>query len=140
MEQKDGRLICEKMKLGDPDEKGRRKPVPTGEMVEIPCDTVISAVGEKVDSEIFTSNGIEVDAKGVPAFKTNIEGVYVGGDAMRGPATVVEGIADAQWFANAVIGEAHKVHIPGKAVARAISESPRRASSARAPSARATAA
>ena len=109
--------MCEKMKLGDPDEKGRRKPVPTGEMVSIDCDTVIAAVGEKVDSEIFTRNGINVDAKGIPDFKTNLEGVYVGGDAMRGPATVVEGIADAQWFANAVIGEAHKVTIPAKAVA-----------------------
>ena len=117
VEQKDGKLICEKMKLGDPDDKGRRKPVPTGEMVEIPCDTVVSAVGEKVESEIFTRNGITVDEKGIPAFKTNLEGVYAGGDAMRGPATVVEGIADAQYFANAVIGEAHKFAIPAKAVA-----------------------
>ena len=117
VEQKDGKLVCEKMKLGDPDEKGRRKPVPTGERVEIPCDTVVSAVGEKVESEIFTKNGITVDAKGIPDFKTNLEGVYAGGDAMRGPATVVEGIADAQYFANAVIGEAHKFSIPAKAVA-----------------------
>ena len=117
VEQKDGKLVCERMKLGDPDEKGRRKPVPTGEMVEIPCDTVVSAVGEKVESEIFTKNGITVDAKGIPDFKTNLEGVYAGGDAMRGPATVVEGIADAQYFANAVIGEAHKFSIPAKAVA-----------------------
>ena len=117
VEQKDGKLVCEKMKLGDPDEKGRRKPVPTGEMVEIPCDTVVSAVGEKVESEVFTRNGITVDEKGIPAFKTNVEGVYAGGDAMRGPATVVEGIADAQYFANAVIGEAHKFAIPAKAVA-----------------------
>ena len=117
VEQKDGKLICEKMKLGDPDDKGRRKPVPTGEMVEIPCDTVVSAVGEKVESEVFTRNGITVDEKGIPAFKTNLEGVYAGGDAMRGPATVVEGIADAQYFANAVIGEAHKFAIPAKAVA-----------------------
>ena len=117
VEQKDGKLICEKMKLGDPDDKGRRKPVPTGEMVEIPCDTVVSAVGEKVESEVFTRNGITVDEKGIPAFKTNLEGVYAGGDAMRGPATVVEGIADAHYFANAVIGEAHKFAIPAKAVA-----------------------
>ena len=117
VEQKDGKLICEKMKLGDPDDKGRRKPVPTGEMVEIPCDTVVSAVGEKVESEVFTRNGITVDEKGIPAFKTNLEGVYAGGDAMRGPATVVEGIADAQYFANAVIGEAHTFAIPAKAVA-----------------------
>ena len=59
-------------------------------------------------------NGIAVDAKGIPDFKTNVDGVYVGGDAMRGPATVVEGIADAQAFANAVIGEAHPVAIPAK--------------------------
>ena len=117
VEQKDGVLKCEKMKLGEPDEKGRRKPVATGEFVEIPCDTIISAVGEKVDSELFTANGIHVDERGIPDFKTNIPGVYVGGDAMRGPATVVEGIADAQGFANAVLGESYKFAIPGHAKA-----------------------
>ncbi len=117
VEQKDGKLICEKMRLGEPDEKGRRKPEPTGEYTEIACDTVISAVGEKVESEQFTSNGIQVDAKGLPDFRTNIEGVFAGGDAMRGPATVVEAIADAQWFANAVIGEAYRYSIPAKAKA-----------------------
>ena len=117
VEQSGGALKCEKMRLGDPDEKGRRKPVPTGEFVEIPCDTVISAVGEKVESELFTANGINVDERGIPGFKTNLEGVYVGGDAMRGPATVVEGIADAQGFADAVLGEAYKFSIPGHAKA-----------------------
>jgi len=117
VEQKDGKLRCEKMKLGEPDEKGRRKPEPTGEFVDIDCDTVISAVGEKVESEIFTAGGIEVDGKGLPSFRTNVEGVFAGGDAMRGPATVVEGIADAQWFANAVIGEAHKYAVPAHAKA-----------------------
>ena len=115
VEQKDGKLRCERMKLGEPDEKGRRKPEPTGEFVDIDCDTVISAVGEKVESEIFTAGGIEVDGKGLPSFRTNVEGVFAGGDAMRGPATVVEGIADAQWFANAVIGEAHKYAVPAHA-------------------------
>ena len=115
VEQKDGKLVCEKMRLGDPDASGRRKPEPTGELVSIDCDTVISAVGERVESELFTANGIEVDAKGIPDFKTNIEGVYAGGDAMRGPATVVEGIADAQGFANAVIGEGYQVNIPAHA-------------------------
>ena len=116
VEQAEGVLRCEKMQLGEPDEKGRRKPIPTGEMVEIPCDTVVSAVGERVESEVFTSNGIEVDEKGIPGFMTNLEGVYAGGDAMRGPATVVEGIADAQGFANAVIGDAYRFAIPGHAV------------------------
>ena len=116
VEQRDGRLRCERMRLGEPDEKGRRRPEPTGEFVEIDCDTVISAVGEKVESELFTANGIEVDAAtGLPAFRTNVEGVFAGGDAMRGPATVVEGIADAQWFAGAVIGETYKYTVPAHA-------------------------
>ena len=119
VEQKNGKLICEKMRLGAPDASGRRSPEPTGELVSIPCDTVISAVGEKVESSLFTANGIEVDKRGIPDFKTNLPGVYVGGDAMRGPATVVEGIADAQGFADAVIGAAHSYSVPGKAVATA---------------------
>ena len=115
VEQANGKLRCEVMKLGDPDEKGRRSPVPTGEFTEINCDTVIAAVGERVDSDLFTANGIEVNAKGIPEFRTNLENVFVGGDAMRGPATVVEGIADAQYFANAVIGSVHSVAIPDDA-------------------------
>ena len=47
------------------------------------------------------------DKKGRPAFQTNVAGVYAAGDAKRGPATVVEGIADAAAFAEAVIGAAH---------------------------------
>lgn len=110
--QRDGKLICDKMKLGEPDASGRRSPVPTGETVEIPCDLVISAVGEQVDDALFTANGIELNAKNRPAFKTNIENVYVAGDATRGPATVVEGIADAARFAEIVIGKKHEYAIP----------------------------
>jgi len=115
--QENGTLLCNRMKLGEPDSSGRRKPVETGETVEINCDTVLSAVGERVDSELFTANGINVDAKGIPDFKTNLENVWVGGDAMRGPATVVEGIADATAFAAAVIGSAHTFRMPGRALA-----------------------
>ena len=117
VEQANGKLLCKKMKLGEADASGRRSPVETGETVSIDCDTVLSAVGERVDSDLFTANGIAVDAKGIPDFKTNIPGVYVGGDAMRGPATVVEGIADAQGFVNALLGESHKFAIPAKAKA-----------------------
>ena len=113
--QKDGKLICNKMKLGDPDASGRRSPVPTGETVEIDCDLVISAVGEQVDDALFTANGIELNAKNRPAFKTNLENVYAAGDATRGPATVVEGIADAAKFAEIVIGEKYEYEIPAEA-------------------------
>jgi len=115
--QENGTLLCNRMKLGEPDASGRRTPVETGETVEISCDTVVSAVGERVDSDLFTANGIQVDAKGIPDFQTNLENVWVGGDAMRGPATVVEGIADASAFAAAVIGQAHTFRMPGRALA-----------------------
>ena len=111
-EQKDGSLIYEKLCLAEPDETGRRKPEPTGELARVDCDTVIAAVGEKVDGTVFESNGITLNAAGLPAFRTNVDGIYAGGDAMRGPATVVEGIADAQAFADAVIGAAHHYTIP----------------------------
>ena len=109
--QENGVLRCEKMRLGEPDASGRRAPVGTGEFVEIPCDLVISAVGEKVDSALMAANGIEMGCKG-PAFKTNVDGVWCAGDAHRGPATVVEGIADAAAFAEAVVGEAWTYEIP----------------------------
>ena len=97
------------------DASGRRSPVGSGEFFDIPCDLVISAVGEQVDSALMAANGIEVDKKGRPAFQTNLPGVYAAGDATRGPATVVEGIADAARFAQEVIGQAYAYDIPQQA-------------------------
>ena len=73
------------------------------------------AVGEQVEEQVFTDNGITLSAKGRPAFCTNVPGVYAAGDALRGPATVVEGIADAARFAEAVIGAPHTYDIPAEA-------------------------
>ena len=115
VKQADGVLTCEKMVLGEADASGRRSPVGSGEFFDIPCDLVISAVGEQVDDALMAANGIELDKKGRPAFKTNIEGVYAAGDATRGPATVVEGIADAAAFAAEVIGAPHTYEIPAQA-------------------------
>ncbi len=115
VEQKDGKLVCKKMALGEPDASGRRSPVETEETVEIPCDTVISAVGEKVDAEGLAAYGIEVSGNGRPAFHTNLENVYAAGDVLRGPATVVEGIADAAAFAEAVVGGKHTYKLPCRA-------------------------
>ena len=70
-----GVLTARKMILGKPDESGRRSPVETDELINIKTDTVIAAVGESVDSEFFTSHGIEVDKKGRPSFKANINNV-----------------------------------------------------------------
>ena len=104
----DGQLICHVMKLGEPDASGRRSPVDTGEVRQIPADTVIAAVGERVDTALFETAGCAIDTKGRPAvdsgMKTSIEGIYAIGDARRGPATVVEGIADAQAAAASIAG------------------------------------
>ena len=114
VKQSRGKLLCDKMILGEPDESGRRSPVKSGEQFTIPCDMVISAVGEQVDAELMAANGIEMERKG-PAFETNIPGVYCAGDAHRGPATVVEGIADAARFAEIVVGHPHIYDIPAEA-------------------------
>ncbi len=116
VKQENGKLVCNEMVLGEPDASGRRKPMETSRTVEIDCDLVISAVGEKVDGEIFAVNGIELDSKGLPDLKTNVEGVYTAGDCFRGPATVVEGISDAAAFAAAVLGYTKKTEIPAQAV------------------------
>ena len=115
VKQADGVLKCEKMVLGEADASGRRSSVGSGEFFTVPCDLVISAVGEQVDDALMAANGIELDKKGRPAFQTNVEGVYAAGDAKRGPATVVEGIADAAAFAEAVIGKPYTYDIPEQA-------------------------
>ncbi|MEG0017653.1 MAG: FAD-dependent oxidoreductase, partial [Hydrogenoanaerobacterium sp.] len=66
-----------------------------------------AAVGEKVDTELFTQNGIAVDERGrvtvnEKTMETSVKGVFVAGDARRGAATVVEAIADATQFAQTV--------------------------------------
>ncbi len=116
VEQRDGMLLCKKMRLGEPDASGRRSPVETGEMVSIPCDTVLSAVGELVDREALSAYGVEVGAAGRPGFRTNVPGVFAAGDVLRGPATVVEGIADAAAFAEEVLGEKHACTLPENAL------------------------
>ena len=111
---KDSVLYCKKMELSEPDESGRRSVKETDEIVPVFADTVVSAIGQKVDTTVFEENGIEVTDGKVP-FETNIEGVYTAGDCLRGPCTVVECIADAQKFADIVVGKKHIFDIPPQA-------------------------
>ena len=103
-----GELICKKMRLGDVEESGRRGVVETDELVKVPADTVIAAVGEKVPAAFYEANGIAVDQKGRPqvnqeTLETNIPGVYAAGDGLYGPATVVEAIRDGSQAARAIL-------------------------------------
>ncbi|MBU3171676.1 putative selenate reductase subunit YgfK [Clostridium estertheticum] len=104
---KDGLLSCEKMKLGNMDNSGRRAPVGTGEMIMIDADTVIIATGEKIDSDLLRENDINLDAKNFPivneTLETNISDVYVIGDLKKGPATIVKSIADAKTVAKDIL-------------------------------------
>ncbi len=118
--QSDGKLVCSKMKLGEPDASGRRRPEPTGETIEVPADLVVAAVGEKVDTALFEAFGIAPDARGRIPFATEVDGVkvYNIGDSNRGPCTVVECIADARKAADAIIGEEIAADIPLQAFAK----------------------
>ncbi len=105
---KDGKLECSVMELGEPDEGGRRSPVDTGRKCFIECDSVITAVGERVDHSLLKSAGAAFDEKDRPVTDENcmssVPGLYVIGDCRRGPATVVKGIADAMAAGAAIAG------------------------------------
>ena len=106
-----GVLCCKKMILGDYDASGRRGVVETEEMVEVPADTVIAAVGEKVPGAFYEANGIALDSRGrvqanQDTLESSVAGVYVAGDGLYGPATVVEGIRDGKKAAEAILGRA----------------------------------
>ena len=105
---KDGVLTCHVMELGAPDASGRRSPVDTGRVVEVPATTVIAAVGEKVDTGLYTANGLAVDNRGkavvdAETLESSVKNVYVIGDGQKGPGTVVEAIADAAKAAKAIV-------------------------------------
>ena len=97
---RDGVLTCKVMELGAPDASGRRSPVDTGRTVDVPADTVITAVGEHVDTGFYTENGLAVDNRGravvnPDTLESSIKHVFVVGDGQKGPGTVVEAIAGA---------------------------------------------
>jgi NADPH-dependent glutamate synthase beta subunit-like oxidoreductase len=100
-------LECIKMSLGEPDDTGRRAPVPIGDsefMVE--TDRVILAIGEKPDLT-FLPNSIQITKAGTIAvdpftMETSMLGVFAGGDVVLGPATVVEAIVAGKRAASSI--------------------------------------
>jgi len=91
---------CIRTELGPADASGRRRPVPIkGSEFELTCDRVIPAIGQKVDGgwaakvpdlQFTSRNTIQVHAE---TMQTSLPHVFAGGDAVTGPATVVEAIA-----------------------------------------------
>ncbi len=82
-------IRCQQMELGEPDASGRRRPVPVpGREFELETDTVIAAIGQKLDAALLRAEGLELDARGGairvnPAtMQTSRPDVFAGGDAV----------------------------------------------------------
>ena len=97
-----------KMELGEPDEKGRRRPVPIpGSEYELEADTVVIAIGTSPNPLIKdTTKGLEVNRHGGIVVNedglTSREGVYAGGDAVTGAATVISAMGAGKVAAAAI--------------------------------------
>lgn len=91
-------LRCIRMKLGEPDDTGRRKPLPIpGSEFDVEADMVIVAVGQRPDLSFLDGLGIEISKEGFISFDpgncaTNFPKVFVAGDVQTGSATVIEAI------------------------------------------------
>ena len=88
-------MRVERMVLGEPDDRGRRAPVPTGEFVDLECDSVIVALGTNANPIVTRSTpGLDLDRRGYVAADpvtqaTSLPGVFAGGDIVTGGATVI---------------------------------------------------
>ena len=101
-------LKCVKMELGEPDESGRRSPVAIeGSEFEIPTETVIMALGTSPNPLISkTTKGLEVTRRGCLVANeegaTTHPGVFAGGDAVTGAATVILAMGAGRTAAKAI--------------------------------------
>ena len=101
-------LRCIEMELGEPDDRGRRRPVPVeGSEFTFETDTVIMALGTSPNPLIKnTTEGLEVNRRGGivvdEAGLTSREGVYAGGDAVTGAATVISAMGAGKKAAAAI--------------------------------------
>ena len=91
-------LECVQMNLGEPDQSGRRRPVPEpGTEHRVPCDTVITAVGQ---GSAHDFPGLERDDSGLirvdADLATSVPGIWAGGDIIRGSDMAVTAVGDGQ--------------------------------------------
>ncbi|MCR4838540.1 MAG: NADPH-dependent glutamate synthase [Eubacterium sp.] len=103
---------CQVMELSEPDESGRRKPVPVeGQFITVPCDCMIMSIGTSPNPLIkSTTEGLETQKwGGIVADEatglTSRKGVYAGGDAVTGAATVILAMGAGKTAAAAIDAE-----------------------------------
>lgn len=104
-----GGIRCVKMELGEPDASGRRRPIEVpGSEFDIPVDCVIISIGTSPNPLIKqTTEGLETNKHGCIVTKdesglTSREGVYAGGDAVTGAATVILAMGAGKHAAKAI--------------------------------------
>ena len=101
-------IKCIKMELGEPDERGRRRPVPIeGSEFILDVDTVVISIGTSPNPLIkSTTKGLDVNSRGGIIIEENgattKEGVYAGGDAVTGAATVISAMGAGKVAAKAI--------------------------------------
>jgi len=87
-------VVCAKMELVKTENDSRLTPVKIdGEFIEFPADTIIPALGQEIDIDFVSSSELRTE-KG--SYETAIPGVFIGGDAMRGAATIVKAVGDGR--------------------------------------------
>jgi glutamate synthase (NADPH/NADH) small chain len=92
-------IRCQRMELGEPDDSGRRRPVPiVGDYFNLEADVVVMAIGTRANPLLpSTAPGLKLNRRGyisvsAETMVTSIPGVYAGGDIVTGSATVIEGM------------------------------------------------
>ena len=98
---------CQEMALGEPDETGRRRPVPIeGSVFTLPADTAVKAIGQQPRTELADwIDGLELEHGKVKVDETGRTGnpkFFCGGDAINGGASAVEAVAEGKRAAEAI--------------------------------------
>lgn len=93
-------MRCVRMRLGEEDASGRRRPIPIeGSEFDIPCDAMVAAIAQAPEiSFLDPDHGLEITRWGTfrvnpQTLETNRPGIFAGGDAAAGPGALIEGIA-----------------------------------------------
>jgi putative selenate reductase len=104
-----GVLTVRRMRLGERDSSGRRSPLPSDATFDLGCDLLVEALGEAVDAALLASFGVGLGPDGKPLLvkatreAASAPGVYVGGDARRGPASIIAACHDGKKAAFAIL-------------------------------------